>query len=116
MYLVEGGGLMGNTENNDNEESPYRMASAAYYPMVQMIVERTAREVGNAEGTVADMFWIMSWVVIDMVRRYSRPGTEVEHLEWETGRMLSLLRSSLGQDQKQENEQIRPTTSEVGRA
>ena len=107
---------MASEENGGNKELPYKMAPTAYYPMVQMIVERTAREVSNADGTVADMFWIMSCVMIEMVKRYCRPGTEVEHLEWETGRMLSLLRASLGQDKATDGEQPQPTTSEVGRA
>ena len=116
MPVVEWSGVMASEENEDNKESPYTMAPTAYYPMVQMIVERTAREVSNADGSVADMFWIISHVMVDMVRRYCRPGTELEHLEWQTDRMLSVLRSYLGQDKASEGEQPQPTTSEVGRA
>ena len=99
------------TENQkkEDEESPYKMPPAAYYPMVQMIVERTTREVSNADGTVADMFWIMSWVMLEMVKRYCRPGTELEHLQWQTDRMLSLLKGQIGHDQAPEGEP-QPTT------
>src|SRR5262245_51427310 len=114
--MLEWSEVMTKDEKKGDEQSPYKMAPAAYYPMVQMIVERTAREVSNADGTVADMFWIMSHVVIEMVRRHCRPGTELEHLEWQTDRMLSVLRAYLGQDNASDGEQPQPTTSEVGRA
>jgi hypothetical protein len=107
-------------EEEKKQNSPYKMASSTYWPMTQMIAERAIRDVKNAEGSVADLVWIMDSVLVDLVHRYCAPDGCIEALRYEFSTMERIMRRRLGitdPDQAAEaKEEAKPTTNQIGTA
>lgn len=107
-------------EDEQKQNSPYKMASTTYYPMTQMIAERAIRDVTNAEGSVADLIWIMDSVLVELIHRYSAPDRCIDMLRYECSIMERMMRSKLGIKEPEQADEVReepkPTTDEVGTA
>jgi hypothetical protein len=100
------------TEIPDNiDDSPYRLASGAYRPMILLAVERLCRDVREGGGSAADAIWIGEQTLLELFLRILPAGQVDGHIDFSRDRMLNVWRHRNGDPKTPA-----PTTNATGTA